>query len=73
MHGFCGEADPDCDNPMQRVWHDCLAAKQCLKDVAGKLKAVKPQAGKRKASDTGGGGAGSWNSAKSGTEKTENK
>ena len=37
--------------PMQRVYHDCLAAKRSSK---GKGKAVKPQAGKRKASDTGG-------------------
>ena len=39
----------------------------------GKRKAVKPQAGKRKASDPGGVGAGSWKSAKSGTEKTRKK
>ena len=51
LHGLCGEADPDCDNPMQRVCHDCLAAKRSSK---GKGKAVKPQAGKREASDTGG-------------------
>ena len=54
LHGLCGEADPDSDNPMQRVCHDCLAAKPSSK---GKDKAVKPQAGKRKASDTGGVGA----------------
>ena len=54
LHGLCGEADPDCDNP-KRVCHDCLAAKRSSK---GKGKAVKPQAGKREASDTGGvGGA----------------
>ena len=47
----CGKADADCDNPMQRVCHDCLAAKRSSK---GKGKAVKPQAGTRKASDTGG-------------------
>ena len=41
MHGLCGEADPDCDNPKQRVCHDCLAAKRSSK---GKGKAVKPQA-----------------------------
>ena len=51
LHGLCGEADPDCDNPMQRICHYCLAAKQCSKDVADKRKAGKPQAGKRKASD----------------------
>ena len=51
LHGLCGEADPDCDNPMQRVCHDCLAAKRSSN---GKGKAVKPQAGKREASDTGG-------------------
>ena len=73
LHGLCGEADPDCDNPMQRVCNDCLAVKHCSKDVAGKRKAVKPQAGKRKASDTGSVGAGSWNSARSGTEKTTKK
>ena len=39
----------------------------------GKRKAVKPQAGKRKASDPGGVGAGSWKSAKSATEKTGKK
>ena len=36
---------------MQRVCHDSLAAKRCFK---GKGKAVKPQARKRRASDTGG-------------------
>ena len=36
---------------MQRVCHDCLAAKRSSK---GKGKPVKSQAGKRKASDTGG-------------------
>ena len=51
LHGICGEADPDCDNPMQCVCHDCLAAKRSSK---GKRKAVKPQAEKRKASDTDG-------------------
>ena len=30
LHGFCGEAGPDCGNPMQRVCHDCLAAKNYL-------------------------------------------
>ena len=50
LHGLCGEADPDCDDPMQRICHDCLAAKQSSKEVAGKRKASKPQAGKRKAS-----------------------
>ena len=36
---------------MQRVCHDCLAVKRSSK---GKGKEVKPQAGKRKASDRGG-------------------
>ena len=67
-HGLCGEADPDCDNPMQRVCHDCLATKRSSK---GKSNAVKPQAGKRKASDTGGVGAGPWKNAKSGTDNTD--
>ena len=67
LQGLCGEADPDCDNPMQRVYHDCLAAKRSSK---GKGKAVKAQAGKCKASDTGGVGAGPWKNAKSGTDNT---
>ena len=70
LHGLCGEADPDCDNPMQRVRHDCLAAKRSSE---GKGKAVKPQAGKHKASDTGGVGAGPWKNAKSGTDNTDKK
>ena len=64
----CGEADPDWDNPMQRVCHDFLAAKRSSK---GKGKAIKPQARKRKASDTGGVGAGPWKSTKSGTDNTD--
>ena len=52
---------------MQRVCHDCLAAKRSSK---GKGKAVKPQAGKRKELDTGGVGAGPWKNAKSGTDNT---
>ena len=31
LHGLCGEADQDCDNPMQRVCHDCLATKRSSK------------------------------------------
>ena len=67
-HGLCGEADPDRDNPMQRVCHDCLAAKRYSK---GKGNAVKPQVERRKASDTGGVGAGPWKNAKSVTDNTD--
>ena len=28
LHGFRGEAEPDCNNPMQRILHYCLAAKR---------------------------------------------
>ena len=68
--GLWCEANPDCDNPMQRVCHDYPAAKRSSK---GKGKAVKPQAGKRRASDTGGVGAGPWKNAKSGTDNTDKK
>ena len=68
LHGLCGEADPDRDNPMQRVCHDCLAAKRYSK---GKGNAVKPQVERRKASDTGGVGAGPWKNAKSVTDNTD--
>ena len=51
LHGLCGEAEPNCDNPVPRVCHDGHATKRSSQ---GKAKAVKPQAGKRKASDTGG-------------------
>ena len=67
LHRRCSEADPDCDNPMSRVCHDCLAAKRSSK---GKGETVKPQAGKRKALDTGGVGAGPWKQAKSETDNT---
>ena len=64
LTGFRGEADPECENPMQRVRHARLAAKQSPKDVAGKHKA-----GQREAADRGGGGAGPWKSGRSGTAK----
>ena len=65
LHGFCGDADPDCDDAMPRVCHDCLAAKRSSKDVSGKHKA-----GKRKVEETGAGGAGSRKSASDDTTTT---
>ena len=53
LRGLCGEANPDCDDPMQRVCHDCLVAIN-KRSSKGKSKAVKPQVGKSKASGTGG-------------------
>ena len=35
LFGFCGEADPDFDRPIEHVCHDCLATKQSSKDVSG--------------------------------------
>ena len=55
LHGLCCEAEPACDNPMQRVCHDCLAAKAILEGRRGQAQGgQKPQTGNRKASDTSG-------------------
>ena len=53
LKGCYVEADPDGGNQMQRVCHECHAAKKSSKDVSGKHRA-----GQRKAEDTGGGAAG---------------
>ena len=33
LYGICGEAGPDCDNAMQRLFHHCLAT-MIVKEVS---------------------------------------
>ena len=56
LHGLCGKSDPDCDNPVQRVCHGCLDAKQSSERFRGRTQGGQAPGGKRKATYTGGRG-----------------